>query len=82
MVDTDMIFRFVFPSEADCEMRTFRIYQVIGGTAHEELVLYKVRQETTLPNINSLNALKCGSSHIRRPVPVHQVEPLPITERT
>jgi hypothetical protein len=80
MVDTDMIFRFVFPSEADCDMRTFRIYQVIGGTAHEELVLYKVRQCCLTSMV--LNALKCGSSHIRRLVPVHQVELLPITERT
>ncbi|KAJ8595342.1 hypothetical protein M405DRAFT_728213 [Rhizopogon salebrosus TDB-379] len=53
MVDTDMIFRFVFPSEADCDMRTFRIYQVIGGTAHEELVLYKFSHSTTGPGSSS-----------------------------
>jgi len=47
MADTDMVFCFVFPTDVDCDMRTFRVYQVIRTTAHEELEFYRVRQNDT-----------------------------------
>ncbi|KAG2369987.1 hypothetical protein BDR07DRAFT_330321 [Suillus spraguei] len=42
--ETDMVFRFVNPTD---EMRTFRVYQVIGTAAHEELELYRFSHSMT-----------------------------------
>ncbi|KAG1874614.1 hypothetical protein DFJ58DRAFT_713211 [Suillus subalutaceus] len=41
--ETDMVFRFVNPTD---DTRTFRVYQVVG-TAHEELELYKFSHSMT-----------------------------------
>ncbi|OJA20888.1 hypothetical protein AZE42_00881 [Rhizopogon vesiculosus] len=47
MVDIDMVFRFAFSIDADCDKRTFRVYQVIRTTVVEELELYKFSHSTT-----------------------------------
>jgi len=46
MAETDMVFRFVYSTDAGCDTRTFRVYQVIGTSSHEELELYKVGPPT------------------------------------
>ncbi|KAG2348698.1 hypothetical protein BDR05DRAFT_943933 [Suillus weaverae] len=48
--ETDMVFRFVNSTDANANTRTFRVYQVIGTAAHEELELYKFSHSMTGPS--------------------------------
>lgn len=47
--ETDMVFRFVNSSSTntDSDARAFRVYQVVGTAAHEELELYRFSHSMT-----------------------------------
>jgi hypothetical protein len=64
--ETDMVFRFVNSTDpnADSDARTFRVYQVIGTAAHEELELYRVRPTHPSTKIHDFDCR--GSFHIHR----------------
>ncbi|KAG1753859.1 uncharacterized protein EDB91DRAFT_420884 [Suillus paluster] len=47
MAETDMVFRFVYSTDSDADMRSFRVYQVIGPASYEELELYKFLHSMT-----------------------------------
>lgn len=63
VIETDMVFRFVNSTDTNGDMRTFRVYQVIGTAAHEELELYKVRPTHSSTKIHEFDC-PC-SSHIQ-----------------
>jgi hypothetical protein len=60
--ETDMVFRFVNSTDTNVDTRTFRVYQVVGTAAYEELELYKVRpaHSATIYNFD-----RPGSFHIQ-----------------
>jgi hypothetical protein len=63
--ETDMVFRFVnsTSTNTDLDARTFRVYQVVGTAAHEELELYRVRSTYPSAKIHDLDCHR--SFHIQ-----------------
>lgn len=55
--ETDMVFRFVnsTSTNTDSDARAFRVYQVVGTAAHEELELYRVRPTYSSTKIYDLD---------------------------